>query len=172
MLYCTSLGCTCWFDAFIYCNVITSISLVTLPQVKYLSFFKIYLLIEGCLLYNIVLFSAMWKWKLLSYLRLFVTPWTNSMHGILQVRILEWVAVPFSKGSSQSREWTQVCCIEGGLFTSYAGFCHTLTWISHRYDSLVVSGEQYWHICCLWRRKFNLGTENSLNHSELCVYFI
>ena len=31
------------------------------------------------------------------------------VHGILQARILEWVAVPFSRGSSQPRDWTQVC---------------------------------------------------------------
>ena len=29
-----------------------------------------------------------------------------TVHGILQARILEWVAIPFSKGSSQSRDWT------------------------------------------------------------------
>ena len=42
------------------------------------------------------------KWKSLSRVRLFVTPWTL-VHGFLQVRILEWVAVPFSRGSSQPR---------------------------------------------------------------------
>ena len=30
------------------------------------------------------------------------------VHGILQARILEWVAIPFSRGSSQARGWTQV----------------------------------------------------------------
>ena len=38
------------------------------------------------------------------------------VHGILQARILEWVAVPFSKGSSQPRDQTQVSCIAGGFF--------------------------------------------------------
>ena len=41
----------------------------------------------------------------------------SSVHGILQARILEWVAVPFSSGSSQPRDWTQVSCIAGGFFT-------------------------------------------------------
>ena len=41
-------------------------------------------------------------------------------HGILQARILEWVAVPFSRGSSQSRDQTQVSRIAGGFFTSWA----------------------------------------------------
>ena len=36
--------------------------------------------------------------------------------GILQARILEWVAMPSSRGSSQPRDCTQVSCIAGGLF--------------------------------------------------------
>ena len=41
-------------------------------------------------------------------------------HGILQARILEWVASPFSRGSSQPRHRTQVSCIAGRFFTSRA----------------------------------------------------
>ena len=51
-----------------------------------------------------------WKWESLSRFRLFATPW-NTDHGILQARILEWVAFPFSRGSSQPRNWTGVSCI-------------------------------------------------------------
>ena len=40
-------------------------------------------------------------------------------HGILQARILEWVAFPFSRGSSQPREQTQVSCIIGESFTCW-----------------------------------------------------
>ena len=47
-------------------------------------------------------------------------PTAYTVHGILQARILEWVAFPFSRGSSQSRDWTQVSCIAGGFFTSWA----------------------------------------------------
>ena len=42
------------------------------------------------------------KWKSLSRVRLFATPWT--VHGILQARILECVAFPFSRGSAQPRD--------------------------------------------------------------------
>ena len=42
----------------------------------------------------------------------------SSLHGILQARILEWVAIPFSRGFSQVRDQTQVSCIAGGFFTS------------------------------------------------------
>ena len=48
------------------------------------------------------------------------SPSGSSVHGILQARILEWVALPFSKGSSQPRDWTQVSCIAGGFFTVWA----------------------------------------------------
>ena len=45
-----------------------------------------------------------------------------TVHGILQTRILEWVAFAFSfsRGSSQPRDWTQVSCLAGGFFTSWA----------------------------------------------------
>ena len=42
----------------------------------------------------------------------------SSVHGILQARILEWVAIPFSKGSSQPSNWTQVSYIVGRFFTT------------------------------------------------------
>ena len=41
----------------------------------------------------------------------------SSVHGILQAGILEWVAIPFSRGSSQPRDQTQVSCIAGRFFT-------------------------------------------------------
>ena len=41
----------------------------------------------------------------------------SSDHGILQARTLEWVAIPFSRGSSQPRDRAQVSCIAGGFFT-------------------------------------------------------
>ena len=42
------------------------------------------------------------------------------VHGILQAKILEWVAFPFSRGSSQPRDRTQVSHIAGSFFTSWA----------------------------------------------------
>ena len=43
-----------------------------------------------------------------------------TVHEILWARILEWVTFPFSRGSSQPRDWTQVSWIAGGLFTGWA----------------------------------------------------
>ena len=44
----------------------------------------------------------------------------SSVHGNSPARILEWVAVPFSRGSSWSSNQTRVSCIAGGFFTSWA----------------------------------------------------
>ena len=63
------------------------------------------------------------------------------VHRISQARILEWVAISFSRGSSHFRGQTQASCAS---FTGrqillllllfifyYSGFCHTLKWNSH-----------------------------------------
>ena len=47
-------------------------------------------------------------------------PMINTVYGILQARILEWLAFPFSRGSSQTRDRTQVSHIAGRFFTSSA----------------------------------------------------
>ena len=46
-------------------------------------------------------------------------PMDYTVHGILQARILEWVAIPFSRGFSQPRDQTHVSCIAGRFFTSW-----------------------------------------------------
>ena len=45
------------------------------------------------------------------------SPPGSSVHGILQARILDWVAIS-SKGSSRLRDWTHISCIVGGFFTT------------------------------------------------------
>ena len=42
-----------------------------------------------------------------------------TVHGIFQARILEWAAFPFSRGSSQTRNWTQVSRTAGGFFINW-----------------------------------------------------
>ena len=59
---------------------------------------------------------------MLSSVRLFVNPWTVAPQdplsmGVLQTRMLKWVTMPSSRGSSQPRDWTQVSNIAGGFFT-------------------------------------------------------
>ena len=45
------------------------------------------------------------------------SPSDSSLYGIPQARILEWVAITFSRGSFQPRDWTWVSCIVGRFFT-------------------------------------------------------
>ena len=45
-------------------------------------------------------------------------PMDYTVHEILQARTLQWVAIPFSRGSSQLRDWTQVSCTAGRFFTT------------------------------------------------------
>ena len=60
-----------------------------------------------------------------------------SVHGILQARILEWVAISFSRESSQPRDWTQVSCTAGRFFAiwatreaQYSFFTNQFFWIT------------------------------------------
>ena len=46
------------------------------------------------------------------------SPPGSSVHGILQARIVEWVAIPFSRGSSHPRGRTVASCITGRFFTT------------------------------------------------------
>ena len=62
---------------------------------------------------------CVWVLSHLSHVQLFSTPWTVahqalSIHGILQAGIVEWVAVPFPRGSSPPRDRTCVSCIVSG----------------------------------------------------------
>ena len=59
------------------------------------------------------------------------SPPGSSVHGILQARILDWLAISFSRGSSRPSDWTQVSCIAGDtLPLSHQGspiYIHTHT---------------------------------------------
>ena len=59
------------------------------------------------------------------------SPPASSVYGVSQARILEWVAISFSRGSSQPRDQNSVSCIANGFFTSEplvkAHFSVTLT---------------------------------------------
>ena len=61
----------------------------------------------------------MWKWKSLSHLTL-CNPMDYTVYEILYARILEWVAFPFSRGSSQLTDQSQVSHIAGEFFASWA----------------------------------------------------
>ena len=62
----------------------------------------------------------LWVMKVTLLCPTFGDPMDYTVHGILQARILEWVAFPFSRGSSQLRDDTQVSRIVGRFFTSWS----------------------------------------------------
>ena len=67
--------------------------------------------------------ACIWYWCEVKVTPSFLTlcdPMEYTAYGILQARILEWVAFPFSRGSSQPRDRTQVSRIAGRFFTTWA----------------------------------------------------
>ena len=74
--------------------------------------------------------------QVLSRVQLFEAPWTTGahgapVHGILQAKILEWVAMPSSRGTSWSRDWTCISCIGRRILYHWAAreacfWIHTL----------------------------------------------
>ena len=78
-------------------------------------------------------------------------PMDYIVHGILQFRILEWVAFSFSRGSSQPRDQTQISHIAGGFLTNWAmkeALCEPLsTWTVACQAPLPMefSRQEYWN---------------------------
>ena len=71
----------------------------------------------------------------------------SSDYGILQARILEWVAMPSSRGFSWLRDWTHISCIVGGFFTT-----ESLGKPSRTLNMLFIIVVIYVYIAILWCR--------------------
>ena len=84
--------------------------------------------IQGCFplgLTDLISLLSKWKWKALHRVWLFATPWTVVCRAPLSMEFLRqkywrWVAIPFSRKSSQPRAWTQVSGIAGKFLTDWA----------------------------------------------------
>ena len=73
-------------------------------------------------------YCTIWNWKKMGMLvvQLCPTLWDpmvcsppgSSVHEISQARMLGWVVIPFSRGSSLPRDWTHVSCVAGGCVTA------------------------------------------------------
>ena len=85
---------------------------------------------------NILFLIIKVKVKVAQWYLTLCDPMGYKVHGILQARILEWVAFPFSRGSSQPRDRTQVSRFAGGFFTSWA----------------TREAQEYWSGCCVLSR--------------------
>ena len=73
------------------------------------------------------------------------SPPGSSVHGILQARILEWVAISFSRGSFQPRDRSQVSHTAGRLFTIWSG--NPLGGAYKRRDGIVTGEGGVWWLC-------------------------
>ena len=62
-------------------------------------------------------------------------PLVYRVHEIIQARILEWVAFPFSRGSSQHRDWTQVSLTADSLQLSHKGSPRIPQWVAYAFSS-------------------------------------
>ena len=71
------------------------------------------------------------------------SPPGSSVHGILQARILQWVAISFPRGSSRPRAWTRVSCIAGRHFNLWA----MSVWPNFSGQTL---RNHYWLVCFCW----------------------
>ena len=100
------------------------------------------------------------------------SPPSSSVHGILQTRILEWVAIPSSRGSSRPRDWTHVSCVSctaGGFFTCWAIREAALCLLVHIYCGLiiVVVVDCHWAGTILEDAAPRVGTEISCHPSSM-----
>ena len=91
-------------------------------------------------------------------------PMDCTVHRILQARILEWVAIPFFRGSFQPRDQTQVFHIAGGFFTSWATR-ETQEYWSGRRQFGVVKKATLWEKC--WGDKRDTVRETESERSRV-----
>ena len=91
-----------------------------------------------------------------------VTAWTVGCQaslsmGILQAKILEWVAMPSSRGSSQPRDWTQVSCTAGGFVTIWAfrGSPRILEWVAYPFSRESSLPRNWTRLSCMAGGFFN-----------------
>ena len=109
--------------------------------------------------------------ELLSHVWLFANPMNYTVHGILQARILEWVAFPFSRRSTRPRNWTGVSCTAGEFFTSWATreahvLIVALLIMEKTWDTTWMSNYRW-----IWKEKFNHTVISLLwnyNHEKWC----
>ena len=100
----------------------------------------------------------------------YCSPPGSSVHGVLQARIMEWVAIPFSRGSSQPRDRTWVSCIAGRCFIIWT--IRGLMPVLVKYfllDSLESQHFFFWQsrpVTTMW------PSVNPFMNSRVCIIFV
>ena len=91
--------------------------------------------------------------------------------GIFQARILEWVAKPFSRGSSQSRDQTQISHIAGGFFTILAthGSPRILEWVAYPFSRGTSQPRNQTRVSCLENRFFASWATQVAQWMRICL---
>ena len=87
----------------------------------------------------------------------FFYPMDYIIHGILQARILEWVAFPFSRGSSQPRDWTQALQADS-LAAEPQGNPKILEWVAYLFSSRSFWSRNRTRVFCITSRFFTNRT--------------
>ena len=131
-----------------------------------------------------VIRQCAWVPSRFSRFLLSVTQWTvacqapSSFHRILQARILEWVVISSSRGSSQPRDQTQVSCIAGGFLISWATRkAQELKWVAYPFSRGSFQPRNRTGVSCIAGRLFTSWASDTflskvaLIHSENSYYF-
>ena len=84
-----------------------------------------------------------------------------TIHGILQARILEWVAFPFSRVTSQPRDQTQVSRIAGRFFTSGATREVQGNWSESLLQHIFQIQESNWGLLHCRQIRYQLSSQGS-----------
>ena len=84
----------------------------------------------------------------------------SSIHRILQARILEWVAIPFSRKSSWPRDWIQVSRIAGRLFT---------IWATREDSKTIILNQSFICIACIDNTVHLLNHPHPCQESSVCL---
>ena len=85
---------------------------------------------------------------------------SSSVHGIFQARILEWVAISFSRASSQPKDWTHVSCIDKQILY------HCATWEINE-TNILERGDAILHMPGKRRNRILANTPNG---SHVCLW--
>ena len=96
-------------------------------------------------------------------------PMDSIVHGILQARILEQVAFPFSMASFQSRDWTQVSHIAGRFFTSTREAPGILEWVAYPFSRGSSRPRNRTRVSCTAGRFF---TNWVISHLHFCPQLV
>ena len=104
----------------------------------------------------------------------------SSLHGILQAGILEWVAMPSFRGSSQTRGWTQVSGIADRFFTIWDTTSQSVSSVAHSFPILCNTMDfstpnfpvHYWErLKAGWEGDYRGGATREA-HYTTCLYMI